>query len=73
MIAAQSADSLITTKVKTRLFSIKSLPSKNVKVVTEARVVFLMGIIDRESADIAANEAAATGGVARVVKLFEHP
>lgn len=73
LIAAQSVDSLITTKVKTRLFSIKSLPSKNIKVVTEAGVVFLMGIIDRDSADIAANSAAATGGVVRVVKFFEHP
>ncbi|MFT4584998.1 MAG: osmotically-inducible protein OsmY [Gammaproteobacteria bacterium] len=73
MIAAHSADALITTKVKTKLFSIRSLPSKNVKVVTEAGVVFLMGIIDRESAAIAANQAATTAGVVRVVKLFEHP
>jgi osmotically-inducible protein OsmY len=73
MIAAQSADSLITTKIKTKMFSVRSLPGKNVKVVTEAGVVFLMGIIDRDSADVAANLAASTAGVVRVIKLFEHP
>jgi osmotically-inducible protein OsmY len=43
-----------------------------VKVVTERRVVYLMGIVSREEGETAARIAATTDGVARVVKLFEY-
>lgn len=66
-------DGLITTRVKAKLFTIKELSANNVKVVTEAGTVYLMGLVDRTSADAAAAAAASLGGVGKVVKLFEYP
>lgn len=81
MVAAPSAmmsrtsDSLITAKVKTRLFRIKGMESfdpTRVKVVTENGTVFLMGILSRAEGDATARAASSVGGVQRVVKLFEY-
>jgi osmotically-inducible protein OsmY len=43
-----------------------------VKVVTERQVVYLMGLVRHAEADAAAQIAATTSGVVRVVKLFEY-
>jgi len=72
-LAARSADSLVTTKVKAKLLTIKDLPSTAIKVVTEAGVVYLMGLVAVDTGNVAAEAAATIGGVAKVVKLFEHP
>ena len=72
-LATRSNDSFVTTKVKTALFAVRDLPARNIKVVTESGIVFLMGMIDESSAKIAADVAANTRGVARVVKMFEYP
>jgi osmotically-inducible protein OsmY len=71
-LGARSNDTYITSKVKTRLLDAESVKGLYVKVVTERRVVYLMGIVPREQAATAANVAATTDGVARVVKLFEY-
>ena len=42
------------------------------KVVTERSVVYLMGLVSRDEGDAAAEIAASTSDVARVVKLFEY-
>lgn len=70
--AARSNDGYITTKVKARLFDDNRINANHVKVVTSNGVVFLMGLVKREEADIAAGIAARTTGVARVVKVFEY-
>ena len=72
-LGARTNDSLLTTKVRATLFTMKELPSKNIKVVTEAAVVYLMGLVDEATGDRAAQAAAGIGGVAKVVELFEHP
>ncbi|MEX2482250.1 MAG: BON domain-containing protein [Gammaproteobacteria bacterium] len=72
-LSSRSGDSLITTKVKAKLLTIKGLPTSHIKVVTEANVVYLMGLVDAASGDTAAEAASTVGGVAKVVKLFEHP
>lgn len=69
---ARGGDSLLTAKVKTKLFTLDKLDATRVKVVTENGVVFLMGILDRIDADAAANAASRVGGVQKVVKLFEY-
>lgn len=68
---ARSNDAFITAKVKTRLFDDKRLNAHQVKVVTEAGTVFLMGILKKDEADAAAEIAAQTPGVSKVVKIFE--
>ena len=70
--AARSNDGYITTKVKARLFDDNRINANHVKVVTANGVVFLMGLVKRDEADIAAGIAARTTGVQRVVKVFEY-
>jgi|LNFM01.1.fsa_nt_gb osmotically-inducible protein OsmY len=69
----RSNDALLTTKVKTKLFTIKDLSSSDVKVVTEDGVVFLMGLLDQPTGDAVAEVVAGVSGVRKVVKLFEPP
>ncbi len=57
--------------MKTRFVEANKFSATHVKVVTERGVVYLMGIVSRTEADAAAQIAATTTGVARVVKLFE--
>lgn len=69
---ARSNDTYLTAKVKTRLFDDKRFSANHVKVVTEAGTVFLMGLVKREEGDAAAEVAAKTQGVTKVVKVFEY-
>jgi osmotically-inducible protein OsmY len=46
--------------------------ANHVKVVTEAGVVYLMGLVKRAEAEAATDIAATTPGVKRVVRLFEY-
>jgi len=71
-LGARSNDALITTNVKARFFGAKGFSSNYVKVVTEANVVYLMGIVTREEGDAAAEVARTTSGVSRVIKVFEY-
>jgi osmotically-inducible protein OsmY len=71
-LGARSNDTYITSKVKARMIDSESVKSIYVKVVTERSVVYLMGIVSRQEGDAAAQVAATTEGVARVVKLFEY-
>lgn len=69
---ARANDVLITGKVKTRFLDNQRFSSHHVKVVTENGVVFLMGLVRRDEGDAAAEVAARTAGVTRVVKVFEY-
>lgn len=70
--AAHSADALITTKLRSRLLTAANIKDSRVKVITENGAVYLMGLVTREEADIAAKTAQDTGGVQKVVLLFEY-
>jgi len=69
---SRSNDSLITTKVKTNLLTLKDFDGSRVKVVTDKGVVYLMGILTQTEADIATGETQRTGGVQKVVTLFQY-
>ena len=71
-MVSRSSDVHITTKVKTKLFADKILSGLVIKVNTEKGVVYLMGIVSQEEAEIATNIARETGGVQKVVKLFQY-
>ncbi|HVN34674.1 MAG TPA: BON domain-containing protein [Casimicrobiaceae bacterium] len=71
-LGARGNDSYITSKVKGRMLDSDAVNTIYVKVVTERGVVYLMGIVSRQEGDSAAQVAATTEGVARVVKLFEY-
>jgi osmotically-inducible protein OsmY len=70
--ASRGADSLITSNVKARMVNNGKFSPMHVKVVTEASVVYLLGLVDRQEADAAVEVARTTSGVSRVVKAFEY-
>lgn len=69
---SRSSDTVITSKVKTKLLADSSVQGVHVKVVTENGVVYLMGVVSRAEGERAGEIARQTGGVQRVVKLFEY-
>jgi osmotically-inducible protein OsmY len=70
-LGARANDSYITTKVKGRLLDSNKVNPIHVKVVTEAGVVYLMGIVTEQEAADAVDVARNTGGVVKVVRIFD--
>jgi len=71
-LTARSNDAFITTSVKARLITAKGFSSNHVKIVTEANVVYLMGIVTKQEGDAATEVARTTSGVSRIVRVFEY-
>lgn len=71
-LLSRSADSVITAKIKAKLIAEQDLSTLHIKVVTENGVSYLMGLVSEEEGDIATEVARRTGGVQKVVKLFEY-
>jgi len=71
-LAARGNDSLITSNVKARMVNNKQFSVNHIKVVTEANIVYLMGLVTQEEGDAAANVARTASGVSGVVKVFEY-
>lgn len=69
---ARASDATITGKVKARFLDANKFNPLHVKVVTEAGIVYLLGgVTEKEAAD-AVEIARTTGGVRKVVKVFEY-
>ena len=71
-LPVRSNDAYITSIVKARFVDAQKLNPVHVKVVTENSTVFLMGMVKRAEAETASNIARTTGGVQKVVRLFEY-
>lgn len=74
-LPSRSEDSLLTIKVKDAIAEIKDKPgfdATRVKVVSENKAVFLMGIVHEEEGDAAAKAAQNVAGVKKVVTVFEY-
>lgn len=71
-VGSRTNDTYITAKVKSRFVEANKFAANHVKVVTERQVVYLMGLVRHSEADTAAQIAATTSGVTRVVKLFQY-
>ena len=71
-MASRGNDTLITSNVKTRMLNNKVFNATQVKVVTEANVVYLMGLVTRAEGDEAVFVTRNSSGVARIVPLFEY-
>ena len=69
---ARANDAYLTTKVRGRLFDTKRVSPVHLKVVTEAGAVYLMGVVSEAEAEEAVDIARNTGGVRKVVKVFEY-
>jgi osmotically-inducible protein OsmY len=71
-LAARTGDTVVTSNVKSRFLGAKNFNPIHVKVVTEAGVVFLMGMVTEVEANAASEIARTTDGVKKVVKVFEY-
>jgi len=71
-LPARTGDTVVTSNVKARFLGAKNFNPIHVKVVTEARVVFLMGMVTEVEANAASEIARTTDGVKKVVKVFEY-
>jgi osmotically-inducible protein OsmY len=71
-LASRSNDAYLTSKVKARFVDAGKFQALHVKVVTENSVVYLLGLVTRKEAADATEVASTTGGVQKVVKVFEY-
>jgi osmotically-inducible protein OsmY len=46
--------------------------ASNIEVITEDSVVYLMGSVDRATADLAGKIASDSSGIRKVVRVFEY-
>ncbi|CAM2745875.1 BON domain-containing protein [Vibrio diazotrophicus] len=71
-VSAISNDSWITTKVKSALLADSDLNGTKIKVITEAKEVYLFGYVSHEHADKATEIARNISGVKQVIRAFEY-
>jgi osmotically-inducible protein OsmY len=69
---SRSNDTFITTSVKTRFLNSGKFNAIHVKVVTEASVVYLLGVVTEQEAADSVELARTTSGARKVVKMFEY-
>ena len=71
--ATRTADTGITSRVKSRLISkLGASKAQHIKVVTESGTVYLMGLVSRDEASQAVEVTRHTRGVQHIVKVFEY-
>lgn len=70
-ITQQTKDSWITTKTKSKLTAHEDVNSFQIKVVTEDSEVFLIGRVDKKTADTATNISRKISGVKQVNRVFQ--
>jgi osmotically-inducible protein OsmY len=70
-LSGRSTDTYTTSKVKARFVEYNKFAANKIKVVTEWGSVFLLGLVTQREADDAVDIARTTGGVQKVVRLFE--
>jgi osmotically-inducible protein OsmY len=72
-LAGRGNDALITSNVKALMVNNdKKFSVMHIKVLTEANVVYLMGMVSSAEGEAAAEVARRAQGVSRVVKVFEY-
>ncbi len=69
---ARGNDTFLTGRVKAAFIGPQKFSPLNVKVVTEAGVIYLLGLVTRKEADDATEIARGIGGVQKVVRVFEY-
>jgi len=72
VISDRAKDTYLTSKIKAKFIAEKNFSSNTVKIVTEAKVAYLLGIVNEREAALATEIARTTDGVEKVVKLFEY-
>ena len=70
--SSRDNDALLVSRIETRLAAARDFDARAFKVVAEAGIVFLMGLVTRDEADIATEIARTTAGARKVVRVFEY-
>jgi osmotically-inducible protein OsmY len=68
----RASDSWITAKIKAQLIAINEVDPTQIKVITENGIVYLIGTVPQEEADIAVDVARDTDGVQKIIKIFSY-
>lgn len=71
-ISQRTQDSWITGHIRSEMLTRKGLESGSIHIVTEDGVVYLMGIVTQEQANIAVDVARQVNRVRKVVKVFQY-
>ncbi len=73
-LSEQSYDAYVTTKAILSLFDldVPGFDPTRVKVLTQKRTVYLMGLVTREEGELVTEQVRNVDGVRRVVKVFEY-
>lgn len=71
-LAARANDTSLTAAVRGRFVNVRGFNPMHVKVVSEASVVYLLGIVTEKEADAVTEVVRNTGGVRKVVRVFEY-
>jgi osmotically-inducible protein OsmY len=71
-LAARGNDTYLTGRVKAAFVAASKFSANDVKVVTEAGVVYILGLVTRKEADDATELARTISGVRKVVRVFEY-
>ena len=71
-IISRTNDVWLTSKVNASLQSNEDLDSSRIKVTTENGVVYLMGAISRQEADMAVKSVQEVTGIQKIVKVFNY-
>lgn len=71
-LTERTNDTWITSQVRSLMLTRKGLESGSIRIVTENGVVYLMGIVTHEQADMAVNVARQVNQVKKVVKVFQY-
>jgi len=69
---SRTYDTWITSKVKTAMLTTANFDATRIKVVTENRSVFLMGIVTVQLGNKASDITRHVEGVEKVIKIFEY-
>lgn len=70
-LSSRTADTVITSRVKTALMDSKEISGTAFKIVTERGVVYMMGRVTQREANIATEIARRQSGVQKVVRVFD--
>ncbi len=71
-LTQQSKDTWITSQVRSNMLTQKGLESGSIRVITESAVVYLLGVVTPEQADLVVNTTRHVNGVRKVVKVFQY-
>jgi osmotically-inducible protein OsmY len=71
-LLARNNDTWLTTKIKSQMLADAAVPGSRIKIVTENGIVYMLGLVTRQEANITTSLVQGVDGVQKIVKLFEY-